>query len=248
MVKPSPKLTWQSRYLARFYDRSTGKWDATRAFHRLCAEALGTRETGRILEVGAGPSNQSSRFLASLGPVTGLDPDPAVLGNDALASAIVLKGDRFPFPDSSFDMAVSDYVVEHVRKPLSHLQELHRVLRVGGCYVFRTPNRFHYVPLIAAITPHWFHEAIANRARMLPPEAHSPYPTVYAMNTGRSISRVASLAGFAVETIHYIEPEPAYGMFSRLAFLTMMGYERLVNSREFFAPARANLYVVLRKY
>jgi len=239
--------TWQSRYLARFYDPSLGKWDATGRFHRLCAEALGASESRHILEVGAGPSNESSRFLATVGQVTGLDPDPAVLSNDALTSAVVLTSNRYPFDDATFDLAVSNYVVEHVTEPVAHLAELHRVLKVGGAYVFRTPNRFHYVPLIAAATPHWFHEAVANRARMLPPEAHTPYPTAYVMNTTRSITRSARAAGFAVERIDYVEPEPAYGMFSRIAFIAMMGYERLVNSSEFFAGGRANLHVVLRR-
>jgi len=247
--KPSAKVTWQSRYLARFYSPPSEKWDGTRKYYQLCARALASVEhdTRQILEVGAGPSNQSSRYLATLGTVTGLDPDPLVLTNDALTHSIVLKGQLYPFPDASFDIAVSDYVVEHLRDPLTHLSELYRVLKVGGAYIFRTPNRFHYVPLVASLTPHWFHEAVANRARRLPPRAHSPYPTVYAMNTARSIRRLAKSAGFTVEAIDYIEGEPWYGMFSRLAFLAMMGYERLVNSREVFAPARANLFVVLRK-
>jgi SAM-dependent methyltransferase len=247
--KESAKATWQSRYLARFYSPPSEKWDGTRKFYHLCARALTLVEhdTRQILEVGAGPSNQSSRYLASLGSVTGLDPDPLVRTNDALTRSVVLRDQRYPFPDSCFDLAVSDYVVEHLRDPLTHLSELYRVLKVGGSYVFRTPNRFHYVPLVASLTPHWFHEAVANRARGIPPEAHSPYPTVYAMNTARSIGNLARSAGFTVEGIDYIEGEPWYGMFSRLAFLVMMGYERLVNSTELFAPARANLFVVLRK-
>jgi SAM-dependent methyltransferase len=231
--------------LRRFYNRSRGWVDGTTRFWRLCDEFIPLG--ARILEIGSGPSNATSRYLAKRGEVHGLDPDPVVHTNDALTSANLLEGTRFPFPDASFDACVSNYVVEHVPDPLSHLQEVRRVLRPGGTYVLRTPNLLHYVAVVARLTPHWFHELVANRLRQLPDESHDPYPTVYAMNSRRALLRWARAAGFDVTRVDMIEAEPSYGMASRALFIPFMLYERLVNSTELAAGLRANIFAALRK-
>jgi SAM-dependent methyltransferase len=183
-------MSWQRSYVDRFYNRSRGWVDGTTEFHRMCAAHI--RPGSAILEVGAGPSNATSRYLSSLGPVWGLDVDAAVQSNDALTDARVLHDDTYPFADASFDACVSDYVLEHVENPLAHLREVGRVLRPGGCYLFRTPGRYHYVTLVSRLTPHAFHRAVANRLRNLGADAHAPYPTYYRANSRRAIGRAAA--------------------------------------------------------
>lgn len=249
MAGPSTQRAadWRQTYLDRFYDRSSGWVDGTTEFHALCAAQLPTAR-GTILEIGAGPSNATSRFLATLGTVRGLDTDDAVRTNDALASAEVFDGaGPFPFPDESFDLCVSNFVVEHVGDPRSHLREVKRVLRPGGAYVFRTPNRWHYTALVAAATPHWFHRLVANRLRALPEDAHDPYPTVYAMNTRASVRRFAAQAGLRVDALRMVEKDPSYGMFAKPLFLAFTAYERVVNRFDALADIRANIFAVLRK-
>jgi SAM-dependent methyltransferase len=238
-------MDWRQRYLARYYNRNTGWVDGTVEFHALCASVCA--QANQILEIGAGPPNQTTEFLAGLAKVHGLDPDPAVLTNQYLSEATVLTGDHFPFGDGVFDCCVSNYVVEHLPDPSTHLREVHRVLRPGGAYVFRTSNRWHYVGLVASLTPHWFHELVANRLRNLPPEAHAPYPTSYALNTRRAVSRHAARAGFHVEVLRLVEKEPSYGMYARPLFLLFTAYERIVNATARLANFRAMIYAVLRR-
>jgi SAM-dependent methyltransferase len=231
-------MSWTDAYMKRFYDRERGWVDGTTEFHALCARHAGAR----ILEVGAGPTNATSTFLATLGELHGTDPDPAVHGNTALASATVMTGDRIPVGDGAFDLCVSNYVLEHVADPRAHLAEVRRVLAPGGRYAFRTPNRFHYVSLVSSLTPHWFHVAVANRLRGLDRDAHDPYPTYYRLNTRDALQRHARAAGLAVGELRLVEKEPSYGMGSPAMFLAGVAYERLANAHAVLAPLRANIF------
>jgi SAM-dependent methyltransferase len=238
-------MTWQQRAYDRYYDRARGWIDGTTEFHTLCGGAI--PPGANILEIGAGPTNPSSDFLATRGDLTGLDVDPDVAGNRALRRSSVFDGGRFPFDDASFDACVSNYVVEHVPDPSVHLAEIRRVLVPGGAYVFRTPNRYHYVGLVSWLTPHWFHGLVANRLRGLPADAHDPYPTVYAMNSRRDVRRLARASMLDVEVLRVVEKEPSYASASRLLFYPLLAYERVVNSSERLAGLRANILAVLRK-
>jgi SAM-dependent methyltransferase len=59
-------------------------------------------------------------------------PDALLVGADAA---------RLPFRDTSFDALVSSDVIEHLPDMAAHLAEVARVLRPGGRYYVKTPNR-----------------------------------------------------------------------------------------------------------
>lgn len=231
---------WQEKYLERFYPQSSWRRDGTRDFFQILREYGG----GTILEIGAGPSNPTSDYLKTLGELHGVDIDPEVLQNRALKTSAVIE-QEFPFPDNTFDSSVSNYVCEHIENPKRHLEEVWRVLKPGGTYILRTPNRFHYTAIVSGFTPHSFHLKVANKLRAL--EGHDPYPTRYRLNSRAQIKCLAEKTGFELEYLRLVEREPSYGMSSRLLFLIFTAYERLVNSVDIFATFRSNLFVVLRK-
>jgi len=53
-------------------------------------------------------------------------------------------GERLPFADASFDLAIAWDVVEHVQDPALLLSELARILRPGGRVLLTVINRFAY--------------------------------------------------------------------------------------------------------
>jgi SAM-dependent methyltransferase len=236
----SNQRAWQEAYLERFYPLTSWRRDGTRDFFQVLADSCG----GVILEIGAGPANATSDYLATLGELHGIDVDAEVLENPALKTAAVIK-DQFPFPDATFDACVSNYVCEHLDDPNEHLEEVSRVLKPGGVYVLRTPNRFHYIAIVSSLTPHSFHLKAANRLRAI--DGHDPYPTRYRLNSKAQIQRLALKTGFTVEYLRLVEKEPSYGMSSRVLFLIFTAYERLVNSTELLGVFRSSLFVVLRK-
>ncbi len=87
----------------------------------------------------------------------------------------------------------------------------------AGVFVFRCPNLWNYVSLIARLTPHWFHELVANKVRGLPEDHSAPYPTFHRLNTMRRCRKVLAAAGFEIVEMRNIEKQPSYGRFSRRA-------------------------------
>jgi SAM-dependent methyltransferase len=238
-------MSWRQSVMDRYYNRAHGWVDGTTEFHTMCRGGIPAGAS--ILEIGAGPANRTSEMLATLGPVTGLDVDPDVKSNRFLQRAETYDGSRFPFADSTFDACVSDYVMEHIPNVREHFGEAYRVLKPGGAWMLRTPNRFHYVAMVSWLTPQWFHRLVANRLRANPEDAHDPYPTVYAANSRSAITQLAASNGFVIEELRMIEKEPSYGMASRLLFYPFLAYERAVNATEALAPLRANILAILRK-
>src|SRR6478672_7718404 len=85
--------------------------DGTTEFHEMCRASLAGATS--ILEIGAGPSNATTKYLSSLAPVVGLDVSAEVLENAFVSDARLFDGIVIPFPAASFDGCVSNYVLEH---------------------------------------------------------------------------------------------------------------------------------------
>ncbi len=236
--------TWQQSALDKYYYGRADWQDGTTQFHELIRQYAPS--DADILELGAGPTNKTTAVLASLGTVTGLDIDPAVRENIHCQQAVVYDGVTIPLETDSFDLVVSNYLCEHIEHPLELTREIFRVLRPGGRYIFRTPNLYHYVSVVAKCTPHWFHHRIANRVRGLAEDSHEPYPTYHRMNTRHSCLNMLAEAGLRVEVLRLIECEPSYGMSSRLLFYPFMAWERVLNSTSLLASLRSNILCIAR--
>jgi len=201
------------------------------------------------LNVGAGPGDPVAsevfviRDLRGLGRrVCGCDPDAAVLGNAQLDEARVMApGGAIPYENGRFQIVYADYVLEHVERPGWFLDEVHRVLKPGGRFFFRTPNLYHYVSAAARVLPHSVHRGVANRARGLEQGAHEPYPTLHRMNTRRALRKLGEQAGFTEVHLEMVEGEPSYLMFNAVAFLLGVAYERTVNASSALSGLRANI-------
>ncbi len=93
----------------------------------------------RVLDAGCGPGTITAglaRAVAPGGSCTGVDREASQIelarAGDAAATFAVGSIYELPFPDSSFDAALSHAVFEHLARPADALAELRRVLRPGG--------------------------------------------------------------------------------------------------------------------
>ena len=95
----------------------------------------------RILDYGCGTGGNSSSY-APFGLVYGIEPDPGAVrlarrrGGAALCRA---SGTELPFRPGSFDVVVASDVLEHIDDDLRAVQEIARMLRPGGAFIFSVP-------------------------------------------------------------------------------------------------------------
>jgi len=157
----------------RFFDRLVGDWrDRT------------------VLDLGCGGGFMAEAIAAKGARVTGLDP-----AGEALAAArrhaeeqgLAIdyregKGEALPFADASFDIVVSCDALEHVEDLSRVLDEVARVVRPDGLFVFDTINR-NPVASFVAVT-------LAERVlRMLPQGTHDPDLFIRPADLERALER-----------------------------------------------------------
>ena len=169
---------------------------------------------------------------------------PAAVENPMLIEGRIANADKIPFESDRFDVVFSDNVLEHLDEPEAVFREVARVLKPGGVFLFKTPNKRHYMPTIARPTPHSFHKYVNRRRGRAEVDT---FPTRYRANARPDIVRLADKSGLSVERIELIEGRPEYLRMTWLTYLLGVVYERLVNSTELLATFRILLIGVLRK-
>lgn len=221
----------------RLYPGVEDHWD-DRLFRQRVEPEI--RAGDRLLDLGAGAGVVPWLDFRGLGAqVIGVDPDRRVLDNPHLDEARIGVAEQIPYPDASFDLVIAANLLEHLQVPHPAFREVARVLRPGGRFLAKTPNRRHYVPLIATLTPHRFHKWVARQRGR---REEDTFPTFYRANTRGRIEALARGAGLAVRDLELVESRPEYLRRWPLAYLLGWAYERAVNG---FGGRLAELRVLL---
>ena len=104
-------------------------------------DGLGLPEPARILDAGCG-SGRNMIELARRGTVTGIElSETSVCLARQRGCGEVVEGSvlEMPFPDGSFDLAVSLDVIEHLEDDVAALRELRRTVAPGGALLVTVP-------------------------------------------------------------------------------------------------------------
>lgn len=228
---------------SNWYKGFSNNWDDLLFRNKILQHIQSSSE---ILDLGAGAgivSHMNFKGLASR--VCGVDLDPRVVDNPFLDEGRISDAGEIPYGSACFDLVFSDNVFEHLDHPEVVFREVSRVLKPGGLFLFKTPNKWHYMPTIARFTPHAFHQFV-NRLRGR--DSVDTFPTRYRANTKNDIDKLASLTGFVVESLDRIEGRPEYLRITWPTYLIGAGYERLVNSTSKLEPFRIVIIGVLKKH
>jgi SAM-dependent methyltransferase len=198
-----------------------------------------------VLDAGCGSGRVFAHGLSGRARrVVGVDVTNEPRDNPNVDEAAKADLRTLPFSPSTFDLIVMSHVAEHLTEPEPVFGELARVLSPGGRLVLLTPNRWHYVPLVARAVPHALHVRF-NRWRGV--DARDVFPTEYRANTAPRLRALCAQAGLNVEQLEQFETEPEYLAFHIAPYALGVGYERSVNRLAALAGLRVNLLLVARK-
>jgi SAM-dependent methyltransferase len=164
--------------------------------------------------------------------------------NPMVDEARITDGRVVPYDNDTFDVVFADNVLEHLPDPHFAFREIHRVLKPGGMFLFKTPNKWHYMPIIARSTPHRFHRWISRKRGR---QDVDTFPTLYRANSIKDIRRLANSVCFEIEELELIEGRPEYLRMNWLTYLIGVIYERIVNSVRLLSRFRVLLVGRLRK-
>ena len=199
----------------------------------------------KLLDLGSGAGILTElNFKDSVSYVCGLDLDSRILLNPYLNEAKVGSAEFIPYDNETFDAILCNNVIEHLANPTKVFRAVNRVLKKGGIFIAKTPNKYHYVTLLSKLTPHWFH-TFFNRLRGRLEE--DTFPTYYRANTRSKILKLAKLTDFEILFIDLIEGRPEYLRISWITYLIGKLYDKIVSSAEFLQHFRIVLIVCLVK-
>lgn len=207
-----------------FYHNYKDKWDAE-IFRKIVMKYICPESV--ILDIGSGRwTLQQLNFKGLCQRVCGVDPDPQIMENCFLDEAKIGIGEAIPYSDSYFDTVIASNVLEHIQNPMLFFEDVHRVLKKEGIFLIKTPNKYHYISMMALLTPtiiHKYYNKLRGRAE------EDTYPTYYKINTKNTLYRIAKEAGFKVERFYLLEGRPEYMRLNIVTYLIGAFYERMVN-------------------
>jgi ubiquinone/menaquinone biosynthesis C-methylase UbiE len=188
---------------------------------------------------------QEKRLVEKAGMVVGIDADlPSVEKHRSVHLRLVGNISALPFRENSFDLITANMVVEHLDNPMVQFQEVSRVLKPGGVFVFHTPHAHGYATVMARLLPERFKPALIRILQGRPTE--DVFKTFYRANTEADIQRFAQATGFDPIEIRLIASSAELAMLPPLAFLELL-WIKLTLTRV-FRRFRTNLIVTLAKH
>lgn len=130
---------WTDHVVPRIADKALGTGQVRAMRERVCADL-----SGEVVEIGFGSGHNVPLYPAAVTRVEAVEPSDVGwrLGEERRAAATVpvhragLDGQRLPFPDGSFDCALSTFTMCTIPDVSAALAELRRVLRPGGTLHF----------------------------------------------------------------------------------------------------------------
>lgn len=237
--KLHPKEQRQLRF-KRAYKHDVPSWDDSMV--RLTAE-VAARISGRarVLDAGCGHGNYVIDELRDrISYAVGVDVSRDVMSkNTCLDETVVGNIEMLPFPDASFDLVVSLWVLEHLDHPGLVFQEVARVLKPGGYFAFVTPNKrsllIAFRRLLRYSTAQRLVKMIYGR------KEDDTFDVRYRANTLERVRQLAAASGLVCDFLCE-NADPSYTSFGPVSYRVSAAISRLP-----FSWARPHVIGVLRK-
>ncbi len=201
----------------RVYKQEHSQWDDSMVLLRNVTEHNLPPTPCRVLDIGCGNGNFVIDELRDrFSDVIGVDMDTnAVTKNKTCNEVVLYDGHALPFPNNSFDVVLSLWVLEHIRDPKEFFAEVSRVLRPGGFFGFVTPNKRSALVGVRRL----LHSSISNKlvTWLYGREEEDIFPVLYRVNSLEDITRFAKKVNL---TPSYLleNPDPTYTSFGKVSY------------------------------
>jgi SAM-dependent methyltransferase len=161
--------------------------------------------------------------------VIGIDVDPVGAENPYIDEFRPIEdGNTWPVEDASIDLALADFVVEHIPDPDAFFAEAARVVKPGGHICIRTINVHSYLGVASRMIPSNLHRTVLRRAQPSRP-SEDVFPTVYRCNTVKKLTRALEDHGFDA-FVGGFEDEPSYLTMTRFTYRLGLWHRRFAPS------------------
>lgn len=176
--------------------------------------------------------------------VVGLDYDLQSLKKHSTITA-KLRGDiaHLPFPDGSFDLVTANMVVEHLDNPKAQFNEVFRVLRPGGRFIFHTMNLKGYYTVCARLIPEGMKRKLVPFLQERQEE--DLFETHYRANSEVEISKLSTDIGFRRHSEILLNSSPQFRVIPPLVFFELLWIKLLMAKR--LRGFRSNIIAILEK-
>jgi SAM-dependent methyltransferase len=182
-----------------------------------------------VLDLGCGRGGVVELIWRDVKLAAGLDPDsPSLTGHRAPGMPILRGvGEHLPFASGSFDLVVCVWVLEHLKEPQRVFDEVRRVLRPGGHFVFLTPNLRN--PLLVLNRLGKALPLVQTRlvSRFYGRREADTFAVQYRANTVGALRELAARSALEVAELRVV-PDPTYLAVNGFMFTTSVLAERLM--------------------
>lgn len=187
---------------------------------------------------------EEKKLVSRAKDIVGIDYDSPSLNKHKTIKKIV-QGTitELPFPNSYFDIATANMVVEHLSNPEEQFSEINRVLSTNGLFIFHTVNENGYFAVLRKMIS----GKMARRLAAFLDERVSEdvFEVHYKVNTRKKVEDLARETGFEVEKIKLISSDAVFALLPPLSFVELI-YLRIL-MRKSFENIRTNMIVILKK-
>lgn len=115
-------------------------------FNKIAGKLKAVKPLEEIVDLGAGFNGLMLTKILKLFPgiKNAVGVDLSVAGNSANPKIKLIAAnlnDKLPFQDNAFNAVISTAVIEHVKDGRFTINEIYRVLKIGGSFLLTTPSR-----------------------------------------------------------------------------------------------------------
>ncbi|MDP2873750.1 MAG: class I SAM-dependent methyltransferase [bacterium] len=191
--------------------------EAEEIFYRW--EAEGSVGDKVLLNVGCGSKSVLLPLYHKFSKVIGLDIDREALArHQGLTDRLVGTAENIPLPESSVDIVVTEWVLEHLTNPTQTFTEISRVLKPGGFFLFLTPNLYSPVIMGGKILKSLFGEKVVSQLVFFLTRrtADETFCHHYLVNTRRQLQNLGQSVGLVLVKLELVPGLPGYLRWSKI--------------------------------